>query len=297
MLLQIKYIILTAYFFFKNVVMSTKKAFTLVELLVVIIIIALLVSIQMPALSKARKRAKKVVCLTNMHCFSQACIAYTGDHDDWFPVLRQPQSDIPWALADPGATPDSRGVWAPYLGYKIESGSDVLYCPSLPLRRDDPYMWDLPFPVITYCYFSGYKISSTTSDNLNSRPGEPPAHFLWTSYYDIPTKVGLTNPQSTLMGDQVYRLGIDEGYIYNHGKDTSITQNKFFNYAGIILGGGLAPMDLEPEGANLALADGSARWDDFQEMELAIPMVLNRQGGWYWGIPEKGGDMNPISHQ
>ena len=273
--------------------MSSKKAFTLVELLVVISIIALLVSILLPALNKAREQAKKVICLTNMHSFALANIGYAGDNEDWLPVLGQPQSNIPWVLTDPGMAKDSRPLWAPYLGYDLEEGSDVFYCPSLPIRRDDPGMWDLPVPAITYCYFGGFNIMAGTG---NSQPGGPPAHTLWTSFYDIPTKLSSTKPQTTLMGDQVYRLGTDEGYIYNHGKAPSKTRQKFFNYAGIILGGDLAPMNLEPDGANLARADGSARWDDFMEMEIAIPMSLNRQGGWYWGIPVKGGPMFPLSH-
>ncbi|MBI9018515.1 MAG: prepilin-type N-terminal cleavage/methylation domain-containing protein [Phycisphaerae bacterium] len=61
-----------------------KKGFTLIELLVVISIIALLVSILMPALSKARYVAKRVYCSNNMK--SQAMIQhmYLGDNEGRF---------------------------------------------------------------------------------------------------------------------------------------------------------------------------------------------------------------------
>ena len=60
-------------------------AFTLIELLVVISIIALLVSILMPSLNKAREMAKMTVCLSNCKQAGNALQMYTGENEDWLP--------------------------------------------------------------------------------------------------------------------------------------------------------------------------------------------------------------------
>lgn len=68
------------------------RGFTLVELLVVIGIIALLVSILMPTLSRAKIQANTAKCLSNLRQIGQAFHLYANDHKDAWPVVRQ---DLP----------------------------------------------------------------------------------------------------------------------------------------------------------------------------------------------------------
>jgi prepilin-type processing-associated H-X9-DG protein/prepilin-type N-terminal cleavage/methylation domain-containing protein len=62
---------------------SEKRNFTLIELLVVIAIIALLVSILLPSLKKAREKARAIVCMSNQKQLYTSVLGYVGDYNGY----------------------------------------------------------------------------------------------------------------------------------------------------------------------------------------------------------------------
>jgi prepilin-type N-terminal cleavage/methylation domain-containing protein len=64
-------------------------AFTLIELLVVVAIIAILASLLLPALGKAKERAKRINCLTNLKTQALSFLMYADDFNGLFPTADQ----------------------------------------------------------------------------------------------------------------------------------------------------------------------------------------------------------------
>ena len=84
-----------------------RAAFTLIELLVVISIIAILISILLPALAKARELANRAVCMANIRGVIQSMVTYAQSNNGTFPVTVNQPGASPGAYDNAPCTPYS----------------------------------------------------------------------------------------------------------------------------------------------------------------------------------------------
>ncbi|MBN2511716.1 MAG: type II secretion system protein, partial [Sedimentisphaerales bacterium] len=115
-----------------------KKAFTLIELLVVIAIIALLLSIVLPSLRKAKDKAKDLICRSHVKGTGVAILLYLNEHDSRAYNNRNTNGHLWYDNNGSYITSASASWWEDAywgLGYReYTSDEKVFSCPSFVLK-------------------------------------------------------------------------------------------------------------------------------------------------------------------
>src|SRR2546423_1171904 len=114
-------------------VVEKKRAFTLVELLVVIGIIAVLISVLLPALGRAREQASQAACLSNLRQLGMAVVMYANDNKGWLPATSRGGTHdynkwaAEWLEYEPNQNLDKSAI-AKYVGKINDNGQTNLQC-------------------------------------------------------------------------------------------------------------------------------------------------------------------------
>jgi prepilin-type N-terminal cleavage/methylation domain-containing protein/prepilin-type processing-associated H-X9-DG protein len=235
----------------------SRKGFTLVELLVVIGIIALLISILLPSLNRARETANRVKCGSNMRQIGQAILLYANENKGNYP--RTTYSTTTTAITgtfDPGngvATADpfltnvtqNDAVKPMFLLIRTQDITpEVFVCPSSNDEKDTygttagiSAQWKVTFSKPTNLSYSmanpypdtvavnnGYKLNATTGAEFAIAADKNPAGS--TTYTGLTTAFETSSSQIMQTANSPNHQGQGENVLYGDGH-AEFQQNPF----------------------------------------------------------------------